>query len=178
MRKHVELLTNAEFNRIITAGSHKIIDIATMREYRLSFGGARNDHYDVTPTTEGDATIMEQILNRVDLNLWRPARPVIVVIGERLIAAGLTNFMHHIRIGGGNPGPKYPSINENGPPWRRGGHCCLYLSNSVGGAGNAPNAACSAEANLRAMQLHNGGQGGQARAAAFEAYFLGSVDTS
>ena len=49
---------------------------------------------------------------------------------------------------------------------------CLYLSNSVGGAGNAPNAACSPEANRRAMQLHNGGMGGQARAAAFEAYLL------
>ena len=175
--KQVELLTNAEFNRIITAGSHKIIDIPTMREYHLSFGGARNDHYDVTPTAEADATIMEQIINRVDLNLWRSARPVIIAIKDRLIAAGLTNFMHHMRIGGGNPGPKYPSLlppnDRNSSGWIRGGHCCLYLSNSIGGAGNAPNAAVSAEANRRASLLRNGGEGGQARAAAFEAYFLG-----
>ena len=84
-------------------------------------------------------------------------------------------YMHHIRIGGGNPGPKYPSVSENGPPWKYGGHVCSYLHSSVGGAGDTPNPACSAAANTRAMEIQKGARGGQARAAAFEAYFLGNA---
>ena len=173
----VELLTNAEVNKIVKVGSHRAIDMATRREFNVCFGGARNDHYDVTPTTEADVMIMEQIIGRSSLDTWRPSRPTVVVMGDRMVSFGLCYFMHHIRIGGGNPGPRYISRNEAGPPWStdpRGGHVCCYASNSVGGGGDAPNAACSAEANAHARQIHNGGQGGQARAACYEAYILGN----
>ena len=173
-KKKVELLTNAQFNQLVKFRAFPIIDIVTGRKFNLCFAGARNDHYDVTPQTEADAMALEQIAGRVDLNLWR-ARPVVIVIDDRMIAAGLCTFMHHIRMGGGNPGVKYPSRNEAGPPWNRGGHMCLYLSNSVGGAGNAPNAACSAEANTYAKLVQNGARGGQARAACYEAYILGNL---
>ena len=174
-KPRAELLTNAQFNQIVKAGPYQVIDAVTGKKYSVCFGGPRNDHYDVTPERESDARTMEQILGRADLNLWRPARPVHIVAGARLIAAGICGFMHHIRIGGGNPGPKYPSRSQAGPPWDRGGHVCLYLSDSVGGGGDAPNAACSPEANAHAGKIHGGGRGGQARAACYEAYLLGKA---
>ena len=173
-KNKVELLTNSQFNQLVKSKAFPIIDVVTGRKFNLCFTGARNDHYDVTPQQEADAKTMEQILGRADLNQWR-ARPVIILAGDRMVAAGLCQFMHHIRMGGGNPGAKYPSRNEAGPPWNRGGHMCLYLSNSVGGAGNAPNAACSPEANTHAQLIQNGARGGQARAACYEAYILGNL---
>ena len=171
----VELLTNAEFNKIVKTGPHKALDLRAMKEYSLCFGGPRNDHYDVTPHTEADARVMESIIGKRYLSSWRDARSVVIAAAGRLVAFGLCNFMHHIRIGGGNPGPDYPSItNETKGPWTRGGHMCGYVSNSVGGGGDAPNPSCDKEANAHAMKLHNGGRGGQARAACYEAYLLGN----
>jgi len=170
----VELLTNAEVNKIVKVSPYKAMDAVTRREFNICFGGARNDHYDVTPANPNDAAIMEQILGKADLRTWRPARPTLIWMQNRIVAFGLCYYMHHIRIGGGNPGTKYPSKNESGPPWSFGGHSCCYASNSVGGAGDAPNAACGAEANAHARLLHNGTRGGQARAACYEAYILGN----
>jgi len=173
----VELLTTTEINKLLPAGAsvQKMIDVVTRKEFNVCFGGHRGDHYDVTPQTEADARIMEQIVGRTVLNVWRPARPTILHIGKRKIAWGQCYYMHHIRIGGGNPGSKYPSRNEAGPPWNTGGHACGYACNSIGGAGDAPNAACSKESNDFAMLIRNGKNGGQARAAAHEAFILGNI---
>ena len=172
----VELLSNAEFNQLIKWGRYRAIDVVTRKEFTLCFAGSRNDHYDVTPATEYDARVMESIIGQRYLLFWRNARPTVIDAGGRLVAFGLCYFMHHIRIGEGNPGPDYPSITtEKAPPWTRGGHCCGYVSTSVGGGGNAPNPACSDASNAFARRLHNGGQGGQARAACYEAYILGNV---
>ena len=174
MSDNVELLSNTQFNAMIKAGPFQITDIVTGKSYKMCFGGARNDHYDITPQTEADTKIFESIAGG-DLRKWRHARPSFVTVGNRRIAIGICMYMHHIRIGGGNPGPKYPSVSESGPPWKYGGHVCSYLPTSIGGAGDAPNPACSAAANARAMEVQKGAKGGQARAAAFEAYILGNI---
>ena len=172
----VELLTNAQFNQIIRSGSFRCVDVLARQVYNISFAGARNDHYDVTHTTSNDATIAERILGRVDLDVWR-ARSVVIIVGNRFVAMGLCQFMHAARMGGANPGAKYPSLSNTRPPtgWARGGHECGYVSNSVGGAGNAPNAAMSAESNAFARQVQNGERGGQARAACYEAFLRGNA---
>jgi len=174
MSNSVELLNNAQFGAAIGSGnsSYRCRDVLTGIEFNLSFAGARSDHYDVTPTTEHDANEMVRSIGGID-NMGSQgwvARPVIIYVGPRLIAAGLNTFMHHIRIGRSNPGSRFPSLNEQ-PPWTRwGGHCCLYVSNSIGGAGNenSTNIHARAEANERANTPR--GRGRQARAACHEAF--------
>lgn len=172
---NIELLTNAQFGAILGSGnkSLQVEDLLTGITYNVSFAGPRGDHYDVTPTTPADIEKMQKANSG---NLDWVARPVAVKIGNRRIAAGQNTFMHHIRIGGGNPGPNFPSRNENGPPWTKwGGHCCLYFSNSVGGAGgeDSTNRHARAEANQRANTPR--ARGRQARAACHEAHIRGGA---
>lgn len=170
--KEVQLWNHSQMNAVIRNKAYLCVDAVTERRFMVAFGGTRNDHYDVTPLTENDARIMEQISGSSDLRQWR-ARPTYVLIDGIWVALGLCYFMHHIFIGSGRPTPRYRSLNESGPPWTiRGGHCCAYVINSVGGAGNTPNAAVSPEANRLAAQIQSGGRGGQARAAAFEAEII------
>jgi len=170
----VELLTNAQFASLLGTGrrSVPVIDIITGIEFNLCFSGARTDHYDVTPATPEDMEKM-QIANGGSLN-W-VARPVALKINNRMIAGGLNTFMHHIRIGGGNPGENFPSRNENGPPWTRwGGHCCLYLSDSTGGAGDIDSLNRHARPEANRLANTPKARGRQARAACHEAFFLGN----
>lgn len=180
-----ELLTNVQFNALQPVGSYPAYDIVSGLDYNVSFGGPRTDHYDITPTTEKDALILERTIGGIPLRKWRHARPTLVTHppSSRIICFGFAMYMHHIHIGGGRPGPKYLSFSEAGPPWSPingkpplpvvgGGHICGYLRDSTGGAGDAPNPACRAEANALAMVLLGGKRGGQARAAAYEAYYL------
>ena len=172
--REVELLTTKELGEIVGTGARMVIDAITERTFFVCFAGARGDHYDVTPATESDAHIMEEIFNphKPDINATWRARPTVLVVDERHIAFGLCWFAHHIFIGGGKPTPRYKSYNEQ-PPWTRGGgHYCGYVINSVGGAGDAPNPAMSAEANAYARRVQEGKKGGQARAACYEAYLL------
>ena len=181
----VELLTNVQFNALKPVGSYPAYDIVSGLDYFVSFAGARSDHYDITPTTENDALIFERAIGGIPLRKWRHARPTLVTHPPtgRFVCFGFAMFMHHIHIGSGRPGPRYLSFNEVGPPWSPingkpplpavgGGHICGYLCDSTGGAGDAPNPACRAEANALAMELLGGKRGGQARAAAYEAYYL------
>ena len=172
----VQLVTNARFNQVIRAGAFLCIDVATERRVMMAFSGTRNDHYDITPLTENDAIILQSIFGSPDLTIWR-ARAFVVVIDGVMYAIGICGRMHHIFIGSGRPTPRYRSIKESGPPWTlRGGHVCAYVSNSVGGAGNAPNAAMSADANAFARQIQSGQRGGQARAACYQAFITGNTD--
>jgi len=176
---NIELLNNAQLGALLGGGNRsiRVTDLLTDIEYNVSFAGARNDHYDVTPTTENDANEMLRSiggLENMPAQGW-VARPVVLHFGDRRIAAGLNTFMHHIRIGGGNPGARFPSRNEQ-PPWTRwGGHICLYVSNSVGGAGgiDSTNRHARAEANQRANTPR--ARGRQARAACHEAHMRGTV---
>jgi len=166
----IRLCTNAEFAQLL--GSKRSIpchDILSGISWMESFSGARSDHYDTTPTTPDDMAKLEKAVKQ---NLGWPARPTWYEPQPNIyVPAGSCTFMHHIRIGGGNPGPKYPSRNEQ-PPWTRwGGHRCNYFRNSIGGAGNGNNIHSRAEANTRAGTPS--GNGKQGRAACWEAYFRG-----
>ena len=170
--KPVRLHTNAEIAKACAAHGWKnipILDLLTGIRFNVNGSGARSDHYDLTPTTERDAQAMERA-NGGSLN-W-VARPQLMFPDTHRIPIGANTFMHHIRIGGANPGPRFPSRNEQ-PPWTKwGGHKCDYGSNSVGGAGgiDSTNRHARAEANRRANTPR--GRGRQARAACHEAYFL------
>jgi len=139
----------------------------------MSFAGHRGDHYDITPTTPQDMEIMRRA-NSGLLN-WVAIPIAIEVTPGRWVAAGLNTVMHGSRMGGGNPGPEFPSMSNTAPPsgqpWPKGGHCCCYLSNSVGGAGNADST--NRHARAEANQLANSprANGRQARAACHEAFF-------
>ena len=180
----IERLTNAQINQLNPRGSLRTVHVRTGREFNLTFVGARNCHYDVTPTTPTDAHVLEEILGfltdgrwgrRALLRRWR-AIEVVVLINGRWVAFGLCLRMHGSRMGNANPGPQYPNRSNVMPPggWQDGGHLCCYAANSVGGAGNAPNSEMSADANAFARQVQQGQRGGQARAACFEAYVRGN----
>ena len=180
----IERRTNAQVNALNPRGSFLTVHPRTRRTLNLTFAGARNDHYDVTPTTPADAHVLEEILGfttdgrwgrRAPLRRWR-AIEVLVFINGVWVPFGLALRMHGSRMGNANPGPQYPSRSNVMPPggWLDGGHMCLYASNSVGGAGNAPNSEMSAEANAFARQVQSGQRGGQARAGCFEAEIRGN----
>ena len=166
-----ELVTNTQMNTILgnTFTSRQCFHAATGVEFWLTMAGPRGDHFDVSPTTEADAKILENLIKRVDLNRWT-AEGIIVIVGNRAIAAGLSLFMHGSRMGRANPGAKYPSLSNTRPAagWGRGGHMCLYVSNSTGGAGDNNNPLVSAASNNAAGTA----RGRQARAACFEANLL------
>jgi len=174
----VELLNNAEFGRLIGAGSssHRCRHIMTGIEFNLSFAGLRNDHYDCTPTTPSD---MEAMRKANGGRLTWLAMPVLMIIGNRMIAGGMHTFMHGSRIGGGNPGANFPS-RSNTPPFStpNGGHVCLYLQNSVGGTTSATTLPAANNSNARPLANERAGtphaRGRQSRAACHEAYILGN----
>jgi hypothetical protein len=173
----ITMATNQEVGRLIGNGAsiRRCRSLLNNIEFNLSFGGPRSDHYDVTPTTPDDMQAMLRANN--GLQNWI-ALPVAIQVGDRWIAAGLNTLMHGSRIGGGNPGPQFPSLSNNPPPagqrWPQGGHVCLYFQNSSGGAGDGTNRHARAEANQRAGTPNVRGR--QARAACHEASFR-SVET-
>jgi len=177
----VHRMTPTEINRLIPnrAASYLGVDVASRRTFREMFGGHRTDHFDTTPATPTDAAIAEAIIRSDFLRQWL-ARPTVFWLVDRWVAFGLCYRMHHIRIGGGNPGAKYPSLNDavaRNPDgtWKDGGHRCNYPVSGVGGAGRAPNNSVGAEANRLARLLRNGEDGGQARAAAEQAFISGNT---
>ena len=173
----VESLTNAQMNTLLgtTFTSRQCFHAATGIEFWLTMAGPRGDHFDVTPTSEADARILENLIKRADLNRWT-AEPIVIIVNGRAIGAGLSLFMHGSRMGRANPGSKYPSLSNTMPAggWPRGGHICMYMTNSTGGAGDGTNPLVSTAANNAAGT----GRGRQARAAAHEAVLLGRNNVS
>ena len=167
----LENVNNTQFNTVLgnVFTSRQCFHAATGIEFWLTMAGPRGDHFDVTPTTEADAKILEKLINRVDLNRWT-AEPIIVIVNGKAYPAGLALFMHAARMGKANPGAKYPSMSNTMPAsgWPRGGHLCLYVLNSTGGAGDGNNPLVSSASNTAAGTA----RGRQARAAAHEALLL------
>jgi hypothetical protein len=171
---NAELLTNAEFGRRLGSGNRSLrfrSMLDTSIEWFMSFNGVRSDHYDCTPTTPQDTQRMLRA-NGGRQN-WIAIPVAIEISPGQWVAGGLNTVMHGSRIGGGNPGADFPSRSNTPPPtgqsWPQGGHVCLYLVNSTGGASNetATNTHARALANQRAGTPH--ARGRRARAAAHEA---------
>jgi hypothetical protein len=138
----------------------------------MSFGGHRDDHFDMTPTTPDDTRIM--LRANGGLQNWMAIPVEIELPDGRWVVAGCNTRMHGSRQGGGNPGVGFPSrsdliqLQSKPGTWDIGGHVCVYLINSTGGAGESANRHARAEANRLA---ENGTRGRNSRAAAYEAWF-------
>jgi len=168
----IRLCSNAEFARLFGTGNRSIPvhDLLTGLSWHMCFAGVRTDHYDTTPTTQNDMTVMLRAFGGIHEFMGRPmlAEPQPKIY----VPMGMHSYMHHIRIGGGNPGTGYPSRNED-PPWTKyGGHVCMYLHNSVGNSGSidSVNRYARPEAAKRANTPRATGR--QMRAACHEAHFI------
>jgi len=169
----VEMLTNAEFGRLIGPGNsiQRVRDELTGIEFNMAFAGPRGCHYDMTPATPDDMAAFRRAFGQLS---WL-ARPMLVIFGDLWVPMGIHGFMHGSFIGNGNPGPGFHNRSNNGPfNTPDGGHVCGYLRNSSGGttgatvlpAGN--NRLARPEANRRAATFI--ARGLRSRAAAHEAY--------
>ena len=156
----VKLLTNAEVRALnLRAGSARITDLWTGRQYNIFWGGQPplRGHTDFSPLTPEDTAIMQNISDGWN---WR-ARPVILHIGVHDLAAGVHHFPHGSIIGG-NPGlPNMPNANPPaGQGWPIGGHMCLYYKDSIGGTRGMTEAAREAFNLARALGF-NTEEGGE-----------------
>jgi len=151
----VEHLTSAQVRAIRNSSlaNVEVLDLWSGERFRIfwySAGGPwAGGHIDWSPMSPIDVRTIQRILNpNNDNRNWSQpsswswaARPIVVTINGRRIAAA-THLFPHGSIVGGSPGAPLSSQSNTNPPrcpvtnarlWPVGGHMCMYFRDSGGG---------------------------------------------
>ena len=140
--KKIELLSNSDVNKITNIEKYiikpaRIIDLYTGEGYDISWGGppgTTNTKY--STLTPNDTLIKRRIIGIADWPSTRP-RPCVLILGDRQIAIGTSDYPVGRIVGNANPGNACPDSTE--PEDKRdkygniiiGGHFKMYYKDSL-----------------------------------------------